>query len=48
METSCDTFMCNEKTVVIQGWANSISNFIFENWHADSKITSKEPSDFLI
>lgn len=48
METSCDTFMHNRKTVVIEGWANSISNLIFENWHVDSKIISKEPSDFLI
>lgn len=36
METSCDTFMHNEKTVVIQDWINSISNLMFENWQVDS------------
>ena len=37
METRCATFTHNEKTVVIQGWANSISNLIFENGHVDLK-----------
>lgn len=31
----------------MQGWTNSLSNVIFEKWHVDSKISSKEPTDFL-
>lgn len=36
-----------ENAVVIQSWTNSLPTLIFENWHVDSKIISKEPSDFL-
>lgn len=42
------TPLCITKNaVVIQGWTNSLSNVIFGEWHVDSKIIAKEPSDFL-